>query len=119
MKRDDLALALGQLILCQMDHIHKANMINNDILRDHYEKYAEQVSSNLVSDPWRYVCNIQNELTEEMKVNTEKAFFDNAALDEKIEQLKDAYDEHLLTGDDLLMLVIKYKSPSLDDEADE
>ncbi|GAA3676464.1 hypothetical protein [Acetobacter lovaniensis] len=111
MERNDLATEIGKLVLEQLDNEHHANSLNNDILRDHYEACHSETSLNIVSDPWRYLAEKHNDLVDEMRVHSSKATLKNEVIEEKLADLKAAYEEHILTGDDLFMLVIKHKSP--------
>jgi hypothetical protein len=110
MERNDLATEIGKLVLEQLDNEHQANRLNNDILRDHYEARRAETSENTVSDPWRYIAEKHNEIADEMRVHSRKATLKNEVIKEKLEDLKAAYEEHILTGDDLFMLIIKHKS---------
>ncbi|MCP1258991.1 hypothetical protein GOB86_09540 [Acetobacter lambici] len=111
MERNDLATEIGKLVLEQLDNEHQANRLNNDILRDHYEACHAETSENIVSDPWQYLTEKQNELTDKMRIHTHEAERENSVIDDKIKELKAAYEEHILTGDDLFMLVIAHNSP--------
>ena len=111
MERNDLATEIGKLVLEQLDNEHHANSLNNDILRDHYEACYTETSENIVSDPWQYLAEKHNEIADEMRIPSREATLKNKVIDEKLADLKAAYEEHILTGDDLLMLIIKHKSP--------
>ncbi|MCI1698856.1 hypothetical protein NKW44_13130 [Acetobacter lovaniensis] len=111
MERNDLATEIGKLVLEQLDNEHHANSLNNDILRDHYEACHSETSENIVCDPWQYLAEKHNDLVDEMRVHSSKATLKNELIEEKLADLKAAYEEHILTGDDLLMLIIKHKSP--------
>lgn len=111
MERNDLATEIGKLVLEQLDNEHHAKSLNNDILRDHYEACYTETSENIVSDPWQYLAEKHNDLVDEMRVHSSKATLKNEVIEEKLADLKAAYEEHILTGDDLLMLIIKHKSP--------
>ncbi|MGE4523028.1 MAG: hypothetical protein AB7D19_11180 [Acetobacter sp.] len=110
MERNDLATEIGKLVLEQLDNEHQANTLNNDILRDHYEACHTETSENIVSIPWQYLAEKHNELVDEMRLHSSKATLKNEVIEEKLADLKAAYEEHILTGDDLLMLIIKHKS---------